>query len=116
MANIQSGIKIAIGTYLAFSFTQYANTTIYPDRGGTFCDVIAQIPGREDVVFKLLSVDPQNYSDAPREAIRRVLEIAEGRSIAQEEKLNASSIGGGYLSSISSYIYLVALLNVGYGT
>lgn len=67
-------------------------------------------------MFKLLSVDPQNYSDAPREAIRRVLEIAEGRSIAQEEKLNASSIGGGYLSSISSYIYLVALLNVGYGT
>lgn len=64
------------------------------DRGGTFCDVIAQIPGREDVVFKLLSVDPHNYSDAPREAIRRVLEIAEGRPIAQEEKLNASSIGG----------------------
>ncbi|GAD94465.1 hypothetical protein AOR_1_1676174 [Paecilomyces variotii No. 5] len=68
MAGIQTGIKIAIGKYYA------------------------PIPGREDVVFKLLSVDPHNYSDAPREAVRRVLEIAEGRRIAQEEKLNAFSI------------------------
>lgn len=64
------------------------------DRGGTFCDVIAQIPGKEALTFKLLSEDPANYRDAPTEAIRRVLEIAEGRTIAKEEKLDGSRIGG----------------------
>ncbi|KAG7195632.1 uncharacterized protein KQ657_003399 [Scheffersomyces spartinae] len=62
------------------------------DRGGTFCDVIAEIPGQEDYIFKLLSVDPLNYKDAPREGIRRVLERAHGRSIPKEEKLKLDSI------------------------
>ena len=55
--------------------------------------MIAQIPGRDDVVFKLLSVDPQNYRDAPTEAVRRVLELVEGRDIPRGEKLNAAAIG-----------------------
>ncbi|KAI1874281.1 uncharacterized protein JN550_002860 [Neoarthrinium moseri] len=63
------------------------------DRGGTFCDVIAKIEGREDIIFKLLSEDPNNYVDAPSEAIRRVLEIATRRSIPRNEKLDGSSIG-----------------------
>lgn len=63
------------------------------DRGGTFCDVIAYIPEREPLTFKLLSEDPSNYRDAPTEAIRRVLEIAERRSIPVGEKLDGSSIG-----------------------
>ncbi len=67
-------------------------TSYYKDRGGTFCDVIVQIPGREDEIFKLLSVDPQNYADAPTEAVRRALEIAEGRKISKEEKLDGSRI------------------------
>lgn len=62
------------------------------DRGGTFCDVIARIEGREDLVFKLLSEDPNNYSDAPTEAIRRVLEIVEGHSIPVSDKLDGSRI------------------------
>jgi 5-oxoprolinase (ATP-hydrolysing) len=41
----------------------------------------------------LLSVDPQNYRDAPTEAIRRVLQNVEGRDIPVGEKLKASSIG-----------------------
>lgn len=45
---MKSGIEIAI------------------DRGGTFTDCIAtNIPGKEDIVVKLLSVDPTNYDDAP---------------------------------------------------
>ncbi|KAL0368668.1 UNVERIFIED_CONTAM: 5-oxoprolinase [Sesamum calycinum] len=45
------------------------------DRGGTFTDVYAEIPGRsEGRVMKLLSVDPANYDDAPVEGIRRILE------------------------------------------
>lgn len=46
------------------------------DRGGTFTDVHASIPGREDIILKLLSVDPANYQDAPTEGIRRILELA----------------------------------------
>lgn len=63
------------------------------DRGGTFCDVIAKIPGQEDYVFKLLSVDPKNYADAPTEGIRRVLERATGRAIAKGAKLKLDAIG-----------------------
>ena len=44
------------------------------DRGGTFTDVYAQCPGGKVRLVKLLSEDPANYPDAPREAIRRILE------------------------------------------
>jgi len=45
------------------------------DRGGTFTDCIAFVkkddePKEEVIVTKLLSVDPNNYRDAPTEAIR----------------------------------------------
>lgn len=44
------------------------NTNIQQiDRGGTFTDVWASAPGKSDIVLKLLSVDPGNYSDAPTE-------------------------------------------------
>lgn len=48
------------------------------DRGGTFTDVHASVPGRDDIILKLLSVDPANYQDAPTEGIRRILELATG--------------------------------------
>jgi hypothetical protein len=44
------------------------------DRGGTFTDIYARCPGGKIRVMKLLSVDPANYPDAPREGIRRILE------------------------------------------
>lgn len=44
------------------------------DRGGTFTDIYAQCPGGKIRVMKLLSEDPSNYQDAPREGIRRILE------------------------------------------
>ncbi|XP_071092367.1 LOW QUALITY PROTEIN: 5-oxoprolinase-like [Haliotis cracherodii] len=44
------------------------------DRGGTFTDVWARCPNNEIRVLKLLSEDPANYDDAPREGIRRILE------------------------------------------
>ena len=44
------------------------------DRGGTFTDVYAECPSGKVRVLKLLSDDPQNYQDAPTEAIRRILE------------------------------------------
>lgn len=69
-----------------------ADIRISIDRGGTFCDVIALIQGREPVIFKLLSEDPLNYVDAPTEAVRRVLELAEERPIPRDEKLDGSRI------------------------
>lgn len=62
------------------------------DRGGTFCDVIAKIPGQDDYVFKVLSVDPLNYKDAPTEGIRRVLERALNTIIPRSQKLKVDSI------------------------
>ncbi|KAH7010181.1 Hydantoinase/oxoprolinase-domain-containing protein [Ilyonectria destructans] len=47
--------------------------------GGTFTDVHASIPGHEDIILKVLSVDPANYSDAPTEGVRRILEIVTGK-------------------------------------
>ena len=44
------------------------------DRGGTFTDVYAECPDGSTRVMKLLSEDPENYEDAPREAIRRILQ------------------------------------------
>lgn len=70
-----------------------ADIRVAIDRGGTFCDVIAYIPGREPLIFKLLSEDPANYRDAPTEAIRRVLAAAEGREIQPGQRLNGSRIG-----------------------
>jgi len=43
------------------------------DRGGTFTDVWARCPNGKTHVMKLLSEDPENYDDAPREGIRRIL-------------------------------------------
>lgn len=39
------------------------------DRGGTFTDVYAECPGGAVTAMKLLSEDPENYSDAPREGM-----------------------------------------------
>eukprot|EP00741_Cyanophora_paradoxa_P015448 tig00020892_g14911.t1 len=52
------------------------------DRGGTFTDIYAEIPVPPYYrVYKLLSVDPANYEDAPREGIRRILEEATGQKM-----------------------------------
>ncbi|ORY34173.1 hypothetical protein LY90DRAFT_459983 [Neocallimastix californiae] len=64
------------------------------DRGGTFTDCVAIINRRDDpneqiIVIKLLSVDPDNYKDAPTEAIRRVLEEVTGVPIEKNEKINS---------------------------
>ena len=56
------------------------------DRGGTFTDIYAEVPGESGVrVVKLLSEDPKNYADAPREGIRRIISTVKGRELAAEE-------------------------------
>ena len=52
------------------------------DRGGTFTDVYGEDPASGQVYTeKLLSEDPANYPDAPREGIRRIMERIQGRTI-----------------------------------
>lgn len=70
-----------------------ADIRVAIDRGGTFCDVVASVQGRAPIIFKLLSEDPSNYRDAPTEAIRRLLEIVEGRPIPVGKRLDGSRIG-----------------------
>ncbi|XP_013191832.1 5-oxoprolinase [Amyelois transitella] len=62
------------------------------DRGGTFTDVFARCPNGKIRVMKLLSVDPQNYDDAPREAIRRILQEETGNALDKNGKVNTSLI------------------------
>ncbi|KAL4716495.1 hypothetical protein ACJJTC_015923 [Scirpophaga incertulas] len=62
------------------------------DRGGTFTDVYAHCPNGKVRVMKLLSVDPQNYEDAPREAIKRILTEETGNALDSNGKVDSSLI------------------------
>ncbi|KAK0372786.1 hydantoinase B/oxoprolinase [Colletotrichum limetticola] len=62
------------------------------DRGGTFTDCVASVPGQDDILVKLLSVDPSNYPDAPVEAIRRVLEKATGKEYPKGKKISLRGV------------------------
>jgi 5-oxoprolinase (ATP-hydrolysing) len=67
------------------------------DRGGTFTDVFCECPdpatgGTQYRLMKLLSEDPANYSDAPREGIRRILELVTGIPHPRNVKLDTSRI------------------------
>ncbi len=65
--------------------TQTGKYRFSVDRGGTFTDVYAEVPGEKGFeVVKLLSEDPENYPDAPREGIRRILEKTTGRSFPEQ--------------------------------
>ncbi len=66
------------------------------DRGGTFTDVFAEYEDEQGQqhqrVLKLLSVDPANYPDAPREGIRRVLEACTGVPHPRGSPLDTSRV------------------------
>jgi 5-oxoprolinase (ATP-hydrolysing) len=62
------------------------------DRGGTFTDCLGIVPGKPDILVKLLSNDPTNYPDAPTEGIRRILEAATGKRFPRGEKIDTSGI------------------------
>ncbi|GIX83383.1 5-oxoprolinase [Caerostris extrusa] len=62
------------------------------DRGGTFTDVFALCPGGKVKVMKLLSDDPSNYKDAPREGIRRILSEMTGKNYGTEDVLDTNEL------------------------
>ncbi len=55
------------------------------DRGGTFTDVVAQRPDGTIVVHKLLSENPDRYTDAPIQGIRDLLGIPSHAPIPAEQ-------------------------------
>ncbi|KAE8158656.1 Hydantoinase B/oxoprolinase-domain-containing protein [Aspergillus tamarii] len=67
--------------------------TISIDRGGTFTDVHAIVPGKPDIILKLLSVDPAHYQDAPTEGVRQILELVTGEPHPRGQPLKLDRIG-----------------------
>lgn len=63
------------------------------DRGGTFTDILCEYykpnnpNDRKDLVYKLLSVDPNHYEDAPSEGIRRIISQITGFKINKEDRI-----------------------------
>ncbi|MGD2180322.1 hydantoinase B/oxoprolinase family protein [Lusitaniella coriacea] len=55
------------------------------DRGGTFTDIVAQCPDGRIVVHKLLSENPERYSDAPIQGIRDLMGLAANEPIPTEQ-------------------------------
>ncbi|MEO3975119.1 hydantoinase B/oxoprolinase family protein [Streptomyces sp. CAU 1734] len=54
------------------------------DRGGTFTDIVGRRPDGRLVTRKLLSHDPEHYTDAAVAGIRRMLGVAPGRPVPAE--------------------------------
>ncbi|WP_439566464.1 hydantoinase/oxoprolinase N-terminal domain-containing protein, partial [Gloeocapsopsis crepidinum] len=55
------------------------------DRGGTFTDIVAKSPAGKLVIHKLLSENPDRYTDAPIQGIREVLGIASDTPIPADQ-------------------------------
>src|SRR5512134_93456 len=55
------------------------------DRGGTFTDVVGRAPDGALHTLKLLSDNPEHYSDAAVEGIRRLLKLQPGEPITPEQ-------------------------------
>ncbi|MCL1470811.1 hydantoinase B/oxoprolinase family protein [Argonema antarcticum] len=55
------------------------------DRGGTFTDIVARRPDGQLVIHKLLSENPERYTDAPVQGIRDILGIPGDAPIPADE-------------------------------
>lgn len=62
------------------------------DRGGTFTDIVARRPDGEVVVHKLLSENPERYTDAPLQGIRDLMGLGTDDRIPAE-KIAALKMG-----------------------
>jgi 5-oxoprolinase (ATP-hydrolysing) len=54
------------------------------DRGGTFTDIIGRSPDSQFITKKLLSINPEHYTDATVEGIRQILDLRKGELIPKE--------------------------------
>ncbi len=62
------------------------------DRGGTFTDIVARDPGGELRTAKLLSENPEHYSDSAVAGIRQILGLAQNEPI-QSDIVDAIKMG-----------------------
>lgn len=62
------------------------------DCGGTFTDIVAQRPDGQLLIHKLLSDDPEHYSDAALQGIRNILGLAPNAPLPTEQ-IEAIKIG-----------------------
>jgi 5-oxoprolinase (ATP-hydrolysing) len=60
-----------------------SNWQVWIDRGGTFTDVVAKRPDGSLVSHKLLSENPENYSDAAVQGIRELLGLHPNEAIPE---------------------------------
>ncbi len=73
--------------------TSYSNTQpltdsrwqFWIDRGGTFTDIVAQKPDGTTVIHKLLSENPERYTDAPIQGIRDLMGLSKDEAIPSEQ-------------------------------
>ncbi|MDP7603053.1 MAG: hydantoinase/oxoprolinase family protein, partial [Alphaproteobacteria bacterium] len=63
--------------------TAKANWQIWIDRGGTFTDLVAKKPDGSLVTHKLLSENPERYTDAAVQGVRDLMGLSPGQSIPQ---------------------------------
>ena len=61
------------------------NWQFWIDRGGTFTDIVAQRPDGQLVIHKLLSENPDFYTDAPIQGIREIMGIDATAPIPSEQ-------------------------------
>ena len=69
-------------TAISFSDTRWQ---FWIDRGGTFTDIVARRPDGQLVIHKLLSENPERYTDAPVQGIRDILGISADAPIPSEQ-------------------------------
>jgi 5-oxoprolinase (ATP-hydrolysing) len=62
------------------------------DRGGTFTDIVAKRPDGQLVIHKLLSENPERYTDAAVQGIRELLEI-EANALIPAAKIEVVKMG-----------------------
>ncbi|RCJ19449.1 5-oxoprolinase [Nostoc minutum NIES-26] len=64
------------------SVSQFSNLwEFWIDRGGTFTDIVAKRPDGQLVIHKLLSENPERYTDAAVQGIREILGISDNALI-----------------------------------
>ncbi|MBW4462207.1 MAG: hydantoinase B/oxoprolinase family protein [Nodosilinea sp. WJT8-NPBG4] len=66
------------------SFVANPGWQFWIDRGGTFTDIVARRPDGQIIVHKLLSENPDRYTDAPIQGMRDLLGLGSGETIPAE--------------------------------
>ena len=67
-----------------------AGWSFFIDRGGTFTDVIGKAPDGRLVVRKLLSDNPEHYSDAATAGVRAILSECDPEAVVQVVKMGTT--------------------------